>query len=79
MKGTPRRQGRYAMISTEDLMADWITVRTTLKRQLTYLKSGHEVRVPGFDAAQATADMVARVESCLGEIERLLKTYSSRG
>jgi hypothetical protein len=27
------------MITTEDLIADWIAIRTTLKRQLEHLKS----------------------------------------
>jgi len=67
------------MISTEDLIADWITIRMTLKRQLEHLRTGHELRVPGLDATQATADMAARLKTCLSEIEGLLKSYSSRG
>jgi hypothetical protein len=32
----------------------------------------------GINAAQAAADMTARLKTCLGEIEGLLKSYSSR-
>jgi hypothetical protein len=67
------------MMSTDALIAEWITIRTTLKRQTDQLKSGDQVRVPGLDAAQCTADIAARIKICLGEIEGLLKSYSSRG
>jgi hypothetical protein len=59
------------MIPTEDLIADWITIRATLKRQLDQLKSAN-------GTAGVATETVARLKTCLSEIEALLRSNSSR-
>jgi hypothetical protein len=66
------------MVTTDDLIADWIGIRKTIKQQLAHLNDGHKVLVPGVDAGRATAEVKERLHSCLEDIESLLRSYSSR-
>src|SRR5258708_478287 len=71
---------RDAMVTIEDhLVTDWIEIRTTIKRQLQHFKSGNKMRVRGVDEEAATAEGVERLESCLTNIETLLRHYPPEG
>jgi hypothetical protein len=59
------------MILSKDLIADWIAIRATLKRQLDHLKSAD-------GAAGVATETVARLRTCLSEIEALLRSHLSR-
>lgn len=43
------------MTTTDNLVADWIGIRKTIKRQLDHLNDGHKMLAPGMDTAKATA------------------------
>jgi hypothetical protein len=65
---------RDAMVTIDDLVANWIEMRATIKQQLEHFKSGNKMRVPGMDSEEATAEAVDRLEKCLAEIETLSVT-----
>src|SRR5258708_20926047 len=73
-----RKRGRDAMVTIDDLVANWIEMRATIKQQLEHFKSGNKMRVPGMDSEEATAEAVDRLEKCLAEIETLLRHYPAR-
>ena len=66
------------MDSIEQLIADWIRIRTTLKGQLKHFEAGHTVIV-GQDSSHVTAEATERVRRCVIEIELLISHYSQRG
>jgi hypothetical protein len=74
--GSMRR--RDAMVTIDDLVANWIEMRATIKQQLEHFKSGNTMRVPGMDSREATAEAVDRLEKCLAEAETLLRHYPAR-
>jgi hypothetical protein len=71
-------RGRDAMVTLDDLVANWIEMRATIKQQLEHFKSGNKMRVPGMDSEEATVEAVDRLEKCLAEIETLLRHYPAR-
>jgi hypothetical protein len=66
------------METTNDLVADWIGIRKTIKRQLDHLNDGHKMPAPGMDTAKATADVKERLHNRLDDIESLLRKYPSQ-
>jgi hypothetical protein len=64
------------MISTNDLVEDWIQVRTILQRQLKQLEPGPAQA--GNEAPDSrTKATAARVKTCIDELNALLKDYAT--
>ena len=67
------------MDNIDQLIADWIQVRATLKRQLKHFAEGNTVALSGQAGGQLTEDATERLHRCVTEIEVLIAHYSSRG
>ena len=64
-----------SMMTTKDLIEDWIVMRSTLVRQLEMLKS--EQMHTETNASETTRATVVRVETCIAELTALLKEHPS--
>jgi hypothetical protein len=71
--------GSRTVNSIEQLIADWIQVRSTLKRQLKLFEDGHTIVMPDRDSQEVTAEASERVHRVVTEIELLIAHYSSKG
>jgi len=60
------------MTAINDLVEDWIQIRSTLQRQLKVLQSGE---APSISEDERTAT-VARLRQCIEEMNALLKDYA---
>ena len=63
------------MLVINDLVEDWIQIRSTLQRQLKTLQSGGAPSEADIseDAKKAT---IARIKGCVEEMNALLKDYA---
>jgi hypothetical protein len=62
----------------DELIADWIRIRVTLKGQLKRFDDGHRMVVPGRDSEAITIEASERLHRCVVEIEHLIAHYSIR-
>ena len=70
---------RKPLDSIDQLVADWIQVRATLKRQLKHFAEGNSLSLPNQVRGRLTEDATERLHRCVTEIEVLIAHYSSRG
>jgi len=63
------------MIAINDLVEDWIQIRSTLQRQLKLLQSGEAPSESVISESEKKAT-IARVKGCIDEMNALLKEYA---
>jgi hypothetical protein len=63
------------MPTMNDLVEDWIQIRSTLQRQLKLLESG-ELRSGGATLDATTTSTIIRLKSWINELNALLKEYA---
>jgi len=63
------------MTTTNDLIEDWIQIRSTLQRQLKMLQSGEASSESYISENEKTAT-IARIKGCIEEMNALLKKYA---
>lgn len=63
------------MLTTIDLVEDWIEMRVTLQKQLKALEAG-EVRIGADEPGSATGPIGARLKKILAELTELLKEHA---
>jgi hypothetical protein len=63
------------MVAINDLVEDWIQIRSTLQRQLKMLQSGEALSEADIseDAKKVT---FTRIKGCIEEMNALLKEYA---
>jgi hypothetical protein len=62
------------MVTANDLIEDWIEMRSKLRRQLKVLGAG-EMHPGGEISDSSTTATVARLRKCVSELNELLKEY----
>ena len=63
------------MVVINDLVEDWIQIRSTLQRQLKMLQSG-EAPSEAEISKNGTKATIARIKGCIDEMNALLKEYA---
>ena len=63
------------MVAINDLVEDWIQIRSTLQRQLKMLQSGEAWSKSYISENEKTAT-IARIKGCIEEMNALLKEYA---
>jgi hypothetical protein len=63
------------MVVINDLVEDWIQIRSTLQRQLKMLQSG-EAPAEADISDNAKKATIARIKGCIEEMNALLKDYA---
>jgi hypothetical protein len=63
------------IVTTTDLIEDWIQMRSTLQRQLKMLESG-EMHTGDRIPDSTARDTIVRVRRCIDELNSLLKEYA---
>ncbi len=63
------------MTTINDLIEDWIQIRTILQKQITALESGKVAA--GTNVKSTNEETTVRLKEWVGEINKLLKDYSS--
>jgi len=66
------------MDNIEQLIADWIQVRATLKRQLKHFAEGNPVTLADGVSHHLADEATQRLHRCVTEIEVLITEYSIR-
>lgn len=64
------------MPTINDLVEDWIAMRSTLQRQLKMLESG-EMRTGGAISDSTTKATIVRVKEWIEQLTTLLKEYAN--
>ena len=63
------------MVAINDLVEDWIQIRSTLQRQLKTLQSGEPPSKSVISESERKATLV-RIKGCIDEMNALLKEYA---
>ncbi len=63
------------MMAINDLVEDWIQIRSTLQRQLKMLQSGGPPSQSVISESEMKAT-IARIKGCIDEMNALLKEYA---
>jgi hypothetical protein len=63
------------MAAINDLVEDWIQIRSTLQRQLKMLQSGEALSEADISENEKKAT-TARIKGCIEEMNALLKEYA---
>ncbi len=64
------------MVTINDLVEDWIAMRSTLQRQLKMLESS-EMRSGGAISDSASKAIIVRVKDWIEQLNTLLKEYAN--
>ena len=60
------------MNTLDDLRAEWIEVRKSLSRHITYLEAGNKIRPIGQDPDKASAELLERLKQYRAEVQKWL-------
>lgn len=63
------------MVAINDLVEEWIQIRSTLQRQLKMLQSG-EASSESYISENEKAATIARIKGCIEEMNALLKEFA---
>jgi len=63
------------MVTINDLVEDWIQIRSTLQRQLKTLQSGDPPSESVISESERKAT-ITRIKGCIDEMNALLKEYA---
>jgi hypothetical protein len=63
------------MVTINDLVEDWIQIRSTLQRQLKMLQSGEPPSESVISESEKKAT-ITRIKGCIDEMNALLKEYA---
>ena len=72
-----RYSGSEAVLTIDDLIADWRKRQATLREQREYFKGGKKLYVAGKASEPATTEMLRRIEGWIAELDHLLAQYAN--